>query len=113
MGRRWENGEGPPERWRHDYQWGNHWVEYTADRKWYEKDDGCYIRWDVDGCWIMHDIREGMRYHDEREVVYEVKSSAAAPPTTGWEVYSYPLPEVYSYGRARPRAPAPTLRVVS
>merc|ERR1711964_631705 len=55
------------------------WVRYTGGRQWYEKDDGCFIRW-CSGSkrWSCWDGNDNARYW--------VRGLAVLPPAAGWRL---------------------------
>jgi len=88
-----EAAEGPPRVWRPN--WPN-WAQENGGRRWYEKDDSCFIYHNQNSVWYFHAPNGNTRYFCR----VSPDQVPAAPPAEGWERWR------------RGRAPAPTLRVV-
>merc|ERR1711964_783908 len=80
-----DNAKVPPKKWRSDPE---QWFEETADRPWYEKDDGCFIQQ------LAHPHPEDgrglgeWRWFDstgELRSTYAVETESGIPPATGWK----------------------------
>merc|ERR1711964_298268 len=65
---------------------GKYWIELTAGQLWFEKDDGCYIRWSpANNQWWCIDDDSQLRY-EVQMFNMDFSSDTALPPAAGWKV---------------------------
>merc|ERR1711964_175676 len=110
--RRREAAEGPPRASPVTSRSPESWARSTAGRPWFEKDDGCYIRWSSRNAtwWLWNALPSGrdrpLPFSDrslfpECYIIYKARVISVLPPTDRWRTSGYVA------------GPVPTLRVVS